>query len=389
MTATPMRIGVVCYPSMGGSGIVATEIGLGLARRGHDVHFVAYDVPPRLAPALDEVTFHRVEWREYPLLNLSPYPLALATKLAEVSTTHRLDLLHIHYATPHATSAFLARQILGHRSPRIVTTLHGTDITLVGSDPALLPVTRLSLLHSDALAVPSEYLRQAAHVELSLPTELPIDVIPNFVDTDYYAPAPRRPELVRARLGLPPGGGAPPPLLVHASNFRPLKRVDDLVRVLAAVRREVPALLALVGDGPERPRAEALARELGVADAVRFLGAQLDFRDLLQQADVFLLPSATEGFGLAALEALACGVPVVASCVGGLPEVVTDGETGFLRPPGDVAAMAAATLRLLQDAPLRARHARAARASVELRWRREPLLDRWEACFRRVLGARR
>ena len=381
-----MRIGVACYPSVGGSGIVATEIGLGLAGRGHDVHFIAYDVPARLAPHLHRATFHRVVWQDYPLLNLCPYPLALATKLAEVSTAHRLDLLHVHYATPHATSAFLARQLLGHRSPRIIITLHGTDITLVGRDPALLPVTRLSLLHSDALAVPSEYLRQAAHVELSLPTALPIEVIPNFVDADYFRPAPRRPEVLRERLGLP--AGAPPPLLVHVSNFRPLKRVDDAVRILAAVRREIPAVLALVGDGPERPRAEALARELGLADVVRFLGAQLDFRDVLQQADAFLLPSETEGFGLAALEALACGVPVVGSRVGGLPEVVADGQTGFLCPPGDVPAMAAAVLRLLGDPELQRTMARAARESVERKWRREPLLDRWEAYYRRVLAAR-
>jgi L-malate glycosyltransferase len=383
-----MRIGVVCYPTMGGSGIVATEIGLGMARRGHDVHFVSYDVPARLAPFLDRVAFHRVEWRDYPLLNLCPYPLALATKLAEVSTTHRLDVLHVHYATPHATSAFLARQILGHRSPRVITTLHGTDITLVGRDPALLPVTRLSLLHSDALAVPSEYLRQAAHVELSLPTELPIEVIPNFVDTDHFRPARRRPEVLRSRLSLVDDGSPPPPLLVHASNFRPLKRTDDLVRILATVRREVPAVLALVGDGPERPRAEALVAELGLGDAVRFLGVQIDFLALLQQGDVFLLPSETEGFGLAALEALACGVPVVASSVGGLPEVVTQGETGLLCAPGDVAGMAAAVLRLLQDPTQRQRMALAARASVELKWRREPLLDRYEEYYRRVLAAR-
>jgi L-malate glycosyltransferase len=378
----PLHIGVACYPSVGGSGIVATEIGLGLAARGHDLHFIAYDVPARLAAHLGDVTFHRVEWQDYPLLNLCPYPLALATKLAEVSTAHRLDLIHVHYATPHATSALLARQILGHRSPRIVTSLHGTDITQVGRDPALLPVNRMSLLYSDALVVPSEYLRQAAYVELSLPTEVAIEVIPNFVDADRFRPAPRRPELVR-ELGLPPA-----PLLLHVSNFRPLKRVDDVVRILAAVRREVPAVLVLVGDGPERPRAEALARELGVAAAVRFLGAQLDFRDVLQQADVFLLPSETEGFGLAALEALACGVPVVGSRVGGLPEVVAEGQTGLLCPPGDVPAMAAAVRRLLGDPALRQSMAGAARASVERRWRREPLLDRWEAFYRRVLAAK-
>jgi N-acetyl-alpha-D-glucosaminyl L-malate synthase BshA len=377
-----MRIGVACYPSMGGSGIVATEIGLGLAARGHEVHFVAYDVPARLVGREGEARFHRVEWQDYPLLNLSPYPLALATRLAAVSTQHHLDLLHVHYATPHATSAFLARQILGHRSPRLVTSLHGTDITQVGRDPALLPVTQLSLLTSDALVVPSEFLRQQAHVALSLPTEVAIDVIPNFVDADHFRPAPRRPEVRLHRLGLAPDA----PLLVHVSNFRPLKRVDDAVRVLAAVRRRLPAAaLACVGDGPERPRAEALARELGVADAVRFLGVQVDVLEVLQQADVFLLPSESEGFGLAALEALACAVPVVGARVGGLPEVVADGVTGLLAAAGDVEAMAAAVLRLLEDEALRRGMAAAARASVEAKWRRAPLLDRWEELYRRVL----
>jgi len=383
MTA-PMRLGVVCYPTTGGSGIVATEIGLGMAERGHDVHFVCYDVPGRLRPHLEQVTFHRVEWRDYPLLNLCPYPLALATKLAEVSTTGRLDLVHVHYATPHATSAFLARQILGHRSPRMITTLHGTDITLVGSDPSLLPVTRLSLLQSDALAVPSDYLRQAAHVALSLPSAVPIEVIPNFVDSARYCPAPRDPARLRARLGLP--DGPPAAVLLHASNFRPLKRVDLLVEVLAAVRRTAPAVLVLVGDGPDRPRVEARVDELGLRDAVRFLGVQLDFLDLLQQSDLFLLPSETEGFGLAALEALSCGVPVVASRVGGLPEVVSDGETGLLCPPDDVAATTAAVLGLLGDPARRARLGVAARASVLAKWRREPLLDRYEAFYRRVLA---
>jgi L-malate glycosyltransferase len=370
-----LRIGLTCYPTTGGSGIIATELGCGLARRGHEVHFICYDVPERLGDRKDSVTFHQVSVREYPLLHLCPYPLALAAKLAEVSKACRLDILHVHYGIPHATSAYLARKILGNGSPRLVTTMHGTDVTQVGSDPTLLPVTRLSLLGCDGLTAPSAYLRQAAYAQLELPPATPIEVIPNFVDTDYFRPAPRRDE--RARV------------LIHISNFRPLKRVEDAVQILARVREVVPAQLVLVGDGPERPRVEALVRELGLGGSVHILGMQPDFLDLLQQADAFLLPSSSEAFGLAALEALSCAVPVVASRVGGVPEVVSDGETGFLCEAGDVPAMAAATLRLLTDAGLRRRMSAAARESVLRRWQREPTITRYEDYYRRLLARER
>jgi len=369
-----LRLGITCYPTTGGSGIIATEIGCGLARRGHDVHFIGFEVPERLGPRLGSVTFHRVEVHDYSLPHLCPYPLALAAKLAEVSAAVPLDLLHLHYGVPHATSAYLARQILGSASPLLVTTLHGTDVTLVGSDPTLLPVTRLSLLACDGLTTPSAYLRGAAYAKLDLPASTPIEVIPNFVDTEAFRPAPRIDESAR--------------VLIHISNFRPLKCVDDAVRVLAGVRRAVPAAtLVLVGDGPERPRVEALVRELGLGEAVRFAGMQPDVLPLLQQADAFLLPSSTEGFGLAALEALSCGVPVVASRVGGIPEVVVDGETGFLCEAGDVPAMTAAALRLLSDAPLRRRLSEAARSSVLARWQLEPAITLYEEYYRRVLEA--
>jgi len=379
----PLTLGVICYPTTGGSGVIATEIGLALFRRGHHVHFICYDVPGRLRSALAQpsslglgtVFFHRVEVNDYPLPHLDAYALALASRLAEVSTTCGLELLHLHYAIPHATSAYLARQILGSQSqkmPRTLVTLHGTDITRVGSDPALLPVNRFSLLHSDALTVPSAFLRQAAYENLALPESTPIEVIPNFVDSERFHPAKERP-----RSG--------EPVLIHSSNFRPLKRVGDVVRIFAGVRRVLPARLLLVGDGPERPAIEALVQELGLKGAVSFLGLRIDFLSVLQKSDVFLLPSDTEGFGLAALEALSCGVPVVASRVGGVPEVVTDGETGLLCAVGDVAEMTAAVLRLLGDPALHARMSAAGRKSVEEHFRQEPMVARYEALYRRVL----
>jgi len=370
----PLRIAITCYPTFGGSGVIATEIGRTLARRGHRVHFISYDVPARLEHFEDNVVFHEVSVRDYPVLNEVPYPLALASKMVEVSRFEGLDLLHVHYAVPHATSAYLARQILhaaGDAAPRIITTLHGTDTTLVGSDPSLLPITRFSVIESDGVTVPSAFLREATYTELRVPRTVPIEVIPNFVDTDRFCPTDE-----------------PHPLrVIHVSNFRPVKRVDDVVRVFAEVHRAVPtATLVLVGDGPERFRIEGMVREAGLASQVTFLGKQGTFLEVLQRSDVFLLPSETESFGLAALEALACGVPVVASDVGGVPEVVAAGELGFLAPVGDVAAMAAATIRLLTDRALHAEMSRAARARALERWREAPMVDRYEDYYRRVLA---
>jgi N-acetyl-alpha-D-glucosaminyl L-malate synthase BshA len=370
---TPLRIGITCYPTFGGSGIIATEIGLSLARRGHAVHFICYDVPRRLERPEANVTFHRVEVRDYPLFQYSSYPLALASKMVEVATQQKLDLLHVHYAIPHAASAYMARQILGPGAPKIVTTLHGTDITLVGNERAFLPITRFSIVESDAITVPSRYLAEATYANLDIPRAVPIEVIPNFVDSEKFRPAPLQKVA---------------PILIHNSNFRPLKRVDDVIRIFAIVKRaRSDARLVLVGDGPEHARVEAMVREAGLTDAVTFLGEQLSFVESLQQGAAFLLPSESESFGLAALEALACGVPVVASSIGGLPELITEGETGFLRPLGDIEAMAQAALSLLSDEDLRARMAVTARQSVEAKWRREPAVDRYESCYRRVLGA--
>jgi L-malate glycosyltransferase len=378
-----LKVGIVCYPTFGGSGVVATEVGLALARRGHRVHVLSYELPSRLDHFVENVLYHEVATRSYPLLDDGAYTLSLASKIVEVSLYEGLDLLHVHYAVPHATSAYLARQVLGPRAPRIVTTLHGTDITLVGSDPSFLPITRFSILESDGVTTPSVYLRQATHERLDVPASLPIEVIPNFVDTDRYVPGPRRslPEL--CGLALP--GGERPAVLVHVSNFRPLKRVDDVVRIFAEVHRVRPAVLLLVGDGPERSRVEALTRQLGLGNRVVFVGKMLSFVELLQASDVFLMPSESESFGLAALEALSCGVPVVASDVGGIPEVVPDGEVGFLAPVGDVATMADRVLRILADDGLRARLSAAARARAVQQYGLQPAIDRYEAHYHRIL----
>lgn len=368
---TPLNIGMTCFPTFGGSGIIATELGLELARRGHQVHFIAGEVPFRFERFVENVYFHEVEARDYPLFDQSPYALALTSKLVEVATRAHLDLWHVHYAIPHAASAYLARQILGAAAPKVVTTLHGTDITLVGNDPSFLPITRFTIVASDGVTVPSCDLARATRENLGVPDDVHLEVIPNFVDTDVFVPAPARAPAV--------------PRIVHNSNFRPLKRVDDVIRVFAEVRRARPCQLVLIGDGPERSRVEAHVHQLGLGAEVTFLGKQRGFVEVLQGARVFLLPSAMESFGLAALEAMSCGVPVVASKVGGVPEVVTDGETGLLAPVGDVPAMAQAVRRLLEDDALHAKLAAAARARAGDHFRRAPMVSRYEAFYRRVL----
>jgi L-malate glycosyltransferase len=388
-----LRVGIVCFPTFGGSGVVATEVGIALARRGHRVHVLSYEVPSHLDHFVENLTFHEVEMREYPLFNHSPYTLALASKIVEVSRYEGLDVLHVHYAVPHATSAYLARQILGPEAPRIVTTLHGTDITLVGSDPSFLPITRFSIMESDGVTTPSAYLKQATYARLDVPESLPIQVIPNFIDTTRFAPAAagaRRPlgELCPVlERAVADSGGQPPAVLIHVSNFRPLKRLDDVIRIFAEVRKVRPAVLLLVGDGPERSRAEALVRQLGLGGQVAFVGKLLSFVELLQASDVFLLPSETESFGLAALEAMSCGVPVVASDVGGIPEVIVEGQTGFLAPVGDVATMSARVLGILSDPASQRRLSSAARQRALTHYRTDPVIDAYEEQYDRVLSA--
>ena len=385
-TVAPLRIGITCFATFGGSGIVATEVGLAMAKRGHEVHFIARALPIRLNPATPGVTFHEVVEPDHDVLQPDgAYPIALASKIIEVTRQFHLDVLHVHYAVPHATAAWLARAVLGAEAPRLVTTLHGTDITLVGTDATYLPITRFSVLQSDAVTAPSAFLREATWTRLDLPRTLPIAVVPNFVDTAHWHPPVTRDRRVLRELfaGLADNEA----VLVHVSNFRPVKRIADVVATFQAVQAHRPARLLLIGDGPDCPLAEDLLEAAGLQDRVAFLGRQEHFGQWLGAADVFLLPSETESFGLAALEAMACGVPVVASDVGGLPEVVAHGETGFLAPVGDVAAMAAHVVWLLADRTRWQRMSNAARARVQRLFQTDAAVDAYEAVYRAVLGA--
>ncbi|ATB31974.1 N-acetyl-alpha-D-glucosaminyl L-malate synthase BshA [Melittangium boletus] len=379
-----LNLAITCFPTFGGSGMVATEIGLAMADRGHRVHFIARDLPVRLHGMTRKVVFHEVAESDYPALAHSgTYPLALASKMIEVASYEPLDILHVHYAVPHATAAWMAREVLGDKAPRIVTTLHGTDTTLVGIDPTYLPITRFSILRSDAVTTPSAFLRRATWEGFGIPPEtFPIDVIPNFVDTDCYAPIRDRAHLRQLFSDL----GDDEPVLLHVSNFRPVKRIGDVVSVFAGVHRERPCRLVMIGDGPERSPAERRVRELGLEDRVAFLGKQERFVELLAAADVFLLPSEQESFGLAALEALSCGIPVVASDVGGIPEQIEHGVWGYLAPVGDVEAMARHVLSLVRDPERWRLFSRNARQHVLERFQLAPAIDRYEAIYRRLLA---
>src|SRR3712207_4793000 len=340
-----MNIGITVYPTYGGSGIVCSELGKELAERGHTGHFISSALPTRLTQLGERVRFHEVEMMSYPLFEHQPYTLALATKMADVAETENLDLLHVHYAIPHSISAILARESLKpRRTLPVVTTLHGTDITLVGADRSYLPITRYGIAQSDGVTAVSHYLKQATAETFQFEH---IAVIPNFICATDYSRKPRE----GLRRELSPNGE---PLLVHVSNFRPVKRPVDCVEILARVRaRGVTARLVMVGDGPERVNAEHRARCLNVMEHCSFVGKQPKITDYLSVADVLLLPSEQESFGLAALEAMACEVPVIASRVGGIPEVVTDGETGCLSEMGDVEKMSADAALLLKDESLR------------------------------------
>ena len=377
-----LSVAIVCYPSLGGSGIIAGELAEGFAQRGLRVHVIASARPSRMPPHCTQISFHEVVTPDYPLFESAPYTLALASVIANVARQHRLDVLHVHYAVPHAASAYLARQALGPDAPRLVTTLHGTDVTRVGSDPSYQPITKFCVESSDAITVPSAFLREQAHHLLGLDPGVPIEVIPNFVDSDHFAPPDARDPQRLSELFSDPSAGAEP-LLVHVSNFRSVKRSTDLLEVLARVRRTHPARLLLIGDGPDRPVAEARARALGLDRSVRFMGQQSEFLELLRHADAFLLTSETESFGLAALEALSCGVPVIGYRVGGVPTVVTD-EVGRLVSPFDLDALAAAVVSVVADPALRDRLGAQARARVLANFRRAPALDAYEALYRRI-----
>jgi N-acetyl-alpha-D-glucosaminyl L-malate synthase BshA len=341
-----MRIGITCYPTYGGSGVVATELGLELAALGHEVHFISYSQPFRLNGREEGVFFHEVPVSNYPLFEFPPYDLALASQMAEVAELYSLDLLHVHYAIPHSVSALLARQMLAARGRRLpfVTTLHGTDITLVGLDRSYLPITRYAIQESDGVTCISSWLRDETVKHFG--TSRPIEVIPNFVNCNTYEPIKDEAARAKDRLRLAAPGEA---ILMHLSNFRPVKRVVDVVKVFALVARELPAQLYLVGDGPDRSEAEWLAHDLHINDRVHFMGKQERVNELLPLADLLLMPSELESFGLVALEAMACKVPSISTRVGGVAEVIDDGVTGLLYSVGDVENMAAGALSLLKD----------------------------------------
>ena len=336
-----MRIGIVCYPTFGGSGVVATELGLALAHKGHTVHFITYDRPVRLRDHLGNVFYHEVRVSDYPLFDYPPYELVLSSKIVDVAKYEGLDLLHVHYAIPHANAAWMAQQILAAQGIRLpfITTLHGTDITLVGRDPSFEPVITFSIERSDAVTAVSESLKQDTYAHF--PVKRDIRVIPNFVCNAQY---PKRDEELTKRYA--PNGEK---LLVHISNFRKVKRVGDVVEVFKRVRERMPARLLLIGDGPERQRIEGMCRSLGVCGDILFLGKMTDPEDVLASCDLFVLTSESESFGLAALEAMACRVPVVSTDTGGTPEVNIHGVTGFLSPVGDVDSMAENAVSILKD----------------------------------------
>ena len=376
-----MNIGITVYSSYGGSGIVGSELGKELAARGHTVHFIASSLPTRLTELNERVRFHEVEMMSYPLFEHQPYTLALATKMSTVAENENLDLLHVHYAIPHSISAILARESLKpKRKLPVVTTLHGTDITLVGSDRSYLPITRYGIAQSDGVTAISGYLKRATEETFGFGDER-VEVIPNFVCGSEY----RRREMPSLRAQLAPAGE---PLLAHVSNFRPVKRPVDCVEIFARVRRKgIDARLVMVGDGSERGLAEHRARCLGVEAHCSFVGKQPKIVDYLSVADVLLLPSEQESFGLAALEAMACEVPVVASRVGGVPEVVTDGETGCLAEVGDVDKMADDAARLLSDEDARRAMGRRARESALSRYSTDLVIPQYLDFYERVLAA--
>jgi N-acetyl-alpha-D-glucosaminyl L-malate synthase BshA len=377
-----MKIGITCYPTVGGSGVVATELGLALAEGGDEVHFISYDLPSRLALPRPRVSFHEVVAPTYPLFVSPPYTLALATKMAEVTAQARLDLLHVHYALPHAISAILARDMSDHRGIRlrVLTTLHGTDITIVGQDRSYLPITRYGIESSDSVTAVSRYLRDVTAREFGVRRH--IEVVPNFVNAARYRPDGASPF---ARTLLPEGEA----ILVHVSNFRPVKRIPDVLAVFDRVRREVPARLVLIGDGPERSRAERIAERDGFADRTVFLGNVTATETVVPIARLLLLPSDAESFGLAALEAMACGVPVIGTAAGGLPEVVEDGRHGFLRPVGDVEGMAAAALALLRDEERWREFSAASRRRAVEDFPSDAIVARYRELYERTLDDRK
>jgi N-acetyl-alpha-D-glucosaminyl L-malate synthase BshA len=377
-----VNIGITCYPTYGGSGAVATELGIALAERGHEVHFITYRQPFRLPSFLPRIFFHEVDVGRYPLFEFPPYDLALAVRMHEVVRSHHLELLHCHYAIPHATSAWIAREMLREAGEdvHVITTLHGTDITIVGQDPSFFPITKFSIEKSDRITAVSQYLKEETCRAFGCDGP-DIDVIHNFIDPDVYN-REKYPSLLKKQFG------QSKPILMHLSNFRTVKRVRDVVRIFAEVNREIPSVLVMIGDGPDRPAAEEEARMLGVTDSVSFLGKLDRIAPLLAAADLFLLPSQSESFGLSALEALASGVPVIGTNAGGLPEVVRNGETGVLCRVGDIPGMATASLEILQDPKRWSEMSKLAAADARERFSRDAIVSKYESLYRTSLPAK-
>jgi N-acetyl-alpha-D-glucosaminyl L-malate synthase BshA len=373
-----MKIGIICYPTYGGSGVVATELGKALASAGHEVHFITYTQPPRLDFFSENIFYHEVSVASYPLFEYLPYESALASKMVDVTVNEQLDLIHVHYAIPHASAAYLAKQILKYKGIHVpvITTLHGTDITLVGRDPSFEPVVTFSINESDGVTAVSESLRNDTYSSFEILSA--IEVIPNFIDLKRFRKQPKE----HFKLAICPNGEK---LLMHTSNFRKVKRIEDIIQVFAKVQKQVPSKLLLVGDGPERSGIESLCRELGVAADVRFLGKLDTIEEALSMADLFFLTSEKESFGLAALEAMACEVPVISSNAGGIPEVNIHGVTGFLSEIGDIDDMVTNTVRVLTDEVLHTQMKANALARAK-EFSLEKILPMYERYYEKIVG---
>jgi len=374
-----MKIGITCYPTYGGSGVIATELGKALAQRGHQVHFISYALPFRLTNFVENVFFHEVEMSSYPLFEFPLYTLALASKMVEVTEFENLDLLHVHYAIPHASSAYLAKNMLRKKKDiKIITTLHGTDITLVGLEPSFLPLVKFSIEESDGVTAVSRFLKEKTITNYYIDKN--IEVIPNFIDTELFKPM----EACIFRKHIARDGEK---VLVHTSNFRQVKRVTDTIKILERVIKEVPTKLLLVGDGPDRSECERLARQLNLADHVKFLGKQEGLVEILNSADIFLIPSQSESFGLAALEAMSCGKPVVSSSVGGLPELIKHNETGFIAEIGDVERMAKYVIDLLTNDKKYEAFSRNSRERAINKFDKSKVIPMYEEFYTHILNA--
>ncbi len=373
-----MKIGITCYPTYGGSGAIATELGKELALKGHQVHFISYARPFRLGEFVENIVFHEVEISNYPLFEYSMYSLALASKMVEVAEYEKLDLLHVHYAIPHAVSAYLAKQILKNKNDiKIITTLHGTDITLVGLEPSFLPMVKFSIEESDGVTTVSRFLKEKTSTNYNIKKE--ITVINNFVDANLYKPNGTS----KLREIIAPNDEK---VIVHTSNFRPVKRVPETIKILEKVRTKIPAKLVLVGDGPDRSECERLCRELNLYEHVKFLGKQNGLVDILNASDLFLIPSQSESFGLAALEAMSCGLPVVSSSVGGLPELINHNETGFIAEIGDIDRMAKYVVELFKNEKKYELFSKRARKRVIDNFDKEKVIPEYEKFYNKILN---